>query len=493
MSDALIRCTKEQPNPLMDILPKKRVRELNGTVTFKPPPSKSEERAEDGWEIVSSATEGGGNKLEPSNNSDLVVPPEIAGPLTGTMWALFDTLHETANSTPADKAKSTTMLKTIATSDTFRDAFDEIPKSYHGALRAMPQFVEGMEAAPLAAQSAEGSADASGIGLLEYAIDDFDGDQVFVQDGYLAVLENLAKDILNSKLVKCEAEVVSIDWSRSPATVKVEDGSTLETWTAKNVVCTLPLGVLKERHMNIFQPPLPKDKRESIESLGFGTLDKIFMVYDSPWWAQEPYSSILRNGLVKKPIDSTSPSKDSSEDGEREPDMLVGFSHDLPGVAVHRDGTSEPGLRTLMLINLHPLTGFPVLSCFVSCANARQIESMSDLKAQALLHDNLTAWFGREPPKPTGVHVTRWGDDRFSKGSYSHMITGVSETRHREEFQKALDIKGGGTLSFAGEHTSRNHFATVHGALISGWREADAIIKAWQREEGWIRQPTFDN
>ena len=36
----------------------------------------------------------------------------------------------------------------------------------------------------------------------------------------------------------------------------------------------------------------------------------------------------------------------------------------------------------------------------------------------------------------------------------------------------------GGEVRFAGEHTSSNHFATAHGALISGWREADAIIAA---------------
>ena len=57
------------------------------------------------------------------------------------------------------------------------------------------------------------------------------------------------------------------------------------------------------------------------------------------------------------------------------------------------------------------------------------------------------------------------------------MIAGVSERKHRLEFVKAIGEKGKGVLRFAGEHTSEEHFATVHGALMSGWREADAILK----------------
>lgn len=75
------------------------------------------------------------------------------------------------------------------------------------------------------------------------------------------------------------------------------------------------------------------------------------------------------------------------------------------------------------------------------------------------------------------MHVTRWAQDEFSRGSYSHMITGLSETRHRENFQIPVVSDSGSRMRFVGEHTSRNHFATVHGALLSGWREADDILK----------------
>lgn len=58
------------------------------------------------------------------------------------------------------------------------------------------------------------------------------------------------------------------------------------------------------------------------------------------------------------------------------------------------------------------------------------------------------------------------------------MITDLSKTSHREAFQSPLVNEDGTELRFAGEHTSLNHFATVHGALLSGWREADAILES---------------
>lgn len=54
-------------------------------------------------------------------------------------------------------------------------------------------------------------------------------------------------------------------------------------FTADCVICTLPLGVLKENISKIFLPPLPEYKVESIERLLFGTVDKIFLYYDRPF------------------------------------------------------------------------------------------------------------------------------------------------------------------------------------------------------------------
>lgn len=480
--------SKDDPNPLVDILPHKEFRELGRSVNFRPFETSDaasstvvESQADNDWvKIDSDKTE----SHTQQQRTDLVVPSNIAVKLTGSLWALIGSLHERAAESSAEEAKDTTILKAIAKSETFQEAFKMLPEEYHPALRAMPQFVESMEAAPLAAQSAEHDADHPGMGLLEYALDDFDGEQVFLRDGYTAVVEEVGQKALKHGQIKLGVEVQQISWDKDHIRIVTSDGS----YTARKVICTLPLGVLqhhvkqspKLRPAPFFTPPLPAEKTEAITSLGFGTLDKIFLVYSKPWWTEEPYTSILKKGLVHRPFPDDPNKPPSDLDECSEPDAFSGFTNELPGIAISPDGTSQPGIRSLSVINLHALTGFPVLSSFVSCANAVHVEGLSDHAASMIVHRALTKWLGREPPRPEAVHVTRWATDEFSRGSYSHMITGLSETRHRQIFQKPLVGAGGAKLRFAGEHTSLNHFATAHGALISGWREAEEIL----RDEG---------
>jgi monoamine oxidase len=413
-----------------------------------------------------------------------VIPTSVAEIMMSSTWSMIGSLHELATQGPEQEAKHTTMLRAISQTDEFREAYRGVPPGYHHSLSAMPQLVENMEAAPLAAQSAEHPRERPGLSLLEFGIDDFDGDQVFLQDGYTAVVDEVARDLAAAGIIQLGTTVRHINWGGEAVEIETSNGT---RYTARQVVCTLPLGVLQHHSQEedtasagapvpaLFHPPLPPDKQEAIRSLGFGTLDKIMLVYDTPWWTEDPYISIFQKGLVRQPLAA------DEDDPRLPPDTLIGFTDELAGIQVHPDGTWCPGPRLLSVMNLHSLTGFPVLSAFVSCANAADtVESMTDEQAGAVVHRALTTWLGREPPGPDAVHVTRWARDELARGSYSHMVTGSSEARHREAFQRPVvgsSGGGGAVLRFAGEHTSRDHFATVHGALLSGWREADAMLE----------------
>lgn len=52
----------------------------------------------------------------------------------------------------------------------------------------------------------------------------------------------------------------------------------------KVLVCSHHSGYLKKHHSALFQPPLPLHKLHSVQRLGFGTNNKIFVEFDSPWW-----------------------------------------------------------------------------------------------------------------------------------------------------------------------------------------------------------------
>jgi len=58
--------------------------------------------------------------------------------------------------------------------------------------------------------------------------------------------------------------------------VTCEDGS---KFSANHVICALPLGVLKENATSLFVPKLPQYKLDSIKSLAFGTVNKIYLIY----------------------------------------------------------------------------------------------------------------------------------------------------------------------------------------------------------------------
>jgi polyamine oxidase len=73
-------------------------------------------------------------------------------------------------------------------------------------------------------------------------------------------------------------------------------------------------------------------------------------------------------------------------------------------------------------------------------------------------------------PEPTGVLVTRWGRDPYARGCHSYRPVGSPATARRD-----LAAPVGDRLFFAGEATSVDHPATVHGALLSGRRAAREV------------------
>lgn len=66
-----------------------------------------------------------------------------------------------------------------------------------------------------------------------------------------------------------------------PVRVSCDDGS---VFFADHVICTVSLGVLKECHLNLFEPHLPIVKQNSIDGMSIGVVDKIFIEFDKPFW-----------------------------------------------------------------------------------------------------------------------------------------------------------------------------------------------------------------
>ena len=79
--------------------------------------------------------------------------------------------------------------------------------------------------------------------------------------------------------------------------------------------------------------------------------------------------------------------------------------------------------------------------------------------------------FGNDIPEPEASLITRWGADPYSHGSYSFLALGANPDHYDD-----LAAPVGGRVFFAGEATSADFAATVHGAYLSGLRAAEEIL-----------------
>ena len=97
--------------------------------------------------------------------------------------------------------------------------------------------------------------------------------------GYIKVIEYLQSKLPNGT-IKLNEPIAQIDWSDSNnIKIKAQSGS---TYQASRVICTVSLGYLKANHTTLFNPELPEGKTEAIEKLGFGCVNKFWLVFEQP-------------------------------------------------------------------------------------------------------------------------------------------------------------------------------------------------------------------
>ncbi|KAF7653523.1 hypothetical protein LDENG_00081980, partial [Lucifuga dentata] len=103
--------------------------------------------------------------------------------------------------------------------------------------------------------------------------------------GYEGLCRKLLSE-LPADLVTYRRAVRCVRWNDTErpehaVTVECEDGEKID---ADHVIVTVSLGYLKKHHSTLFHPPLPLHKAQSVQRLGFGTNNKIFVEFERPWW-----------------------------------------------------------------------------------------------------------------------------------------------------------------------------------------------------------------
>ncbi|MCL4296015.1 MAG: FAD-dependent oxidoreductase [Anaerolineae bacterium] len=245
---------------------------------------------------------------------------------------------------------------------------------------------------------------------------DLGGGDVIFPGGYDQILQGIAQGLD----IRLDHVVQKVEYGRSGVKITTDR----DTFEAERAAITLPLGVLKKGTV-LFIPALPGWKRSAIRQLKMGLLNKAYLRFPEVFWDE---------------------------------------AHELLGYIAERKGEWAEWL------NIYRYTGQPILLGFNAGQYGRQIEKLSDRELVGATMKTLRTIYGAGIPDPETWLITRWASDPLAWGSYSYLPPGATQD-DRETLARPVADR----LFFAGEATSADYPATVHGALLSGRRAAAEI------------------
>jgi monoamine oxidase len=256
------------------------------------------------------------------------------------------------------------------------------------------------------------------------------GSDQSISFGYGTLLERIAQ--IHDLPIQLNTWVTRVDTTDADrvAVITSKDGSTIY---CRRVIVTVPLGCLK-RETIAFEPALPRWKREAIDEMGMGLMNKLIVQFPTCFWG----------------------------------DQIGSFSH----ACNKRRG------RFRFTMCIPPPANILIL--FVTGRFAHELEALAD---DALLIEVLTFLrqvFPRATiPDPIRYRFTRWSQDPFAHGAYSNFI--VHAGPHTiEQLGRAT---ANGRVQWAGEHANVNDgteqwsFGCVHSAFQSGQRAARTLLQ----------------
>jgi monoamine oxidase len=244
-----------------------------------------------------------------------------------------------------------------------------------------------------------------------------EGDELLLPGGYDQIVIRLAHGLD----IRLQLVVKHVAVNENSVAVTTNRG----VFSADRVIISVPLGTLQQGKIG-FTPDLPSHKLAAIHNLGVGILNKVFLCFPCVFWPEE----------------------------------------DVLGHLTDRHGEWS------WFINLTRSAGKPVLLGLNAGKFGLQIEALSDREIVMAAMSVLRKLYGPSIPEPSTYYITRWASDPFSCGSYSHIPPGGSCDDY-----DILSQPFKNRLFFAGEATACQFAGTVHGAYLSGIREAERIMQ----------------
>jgi monoamine oxidase len=220
----------------------------------------------------------------------------------------------------------------------------------------------------------------------------------------------------------------TIRWEPGHVEVEAETQGGLVEHHADAVIVTVPLGVLKLGEI-AFEPAL-SEKEEAINGLEMGMVVKVTLQFRSKFWPRENFGFVHSD-------ERWFPTWWTDERGA----VLTGWVGGPRAASLSKEGRDAIEAEAI-------------------CTFARILKIESTQVKEFVVR----------------CHTHDWTNDPYSGGAYSYTPVGMIE------MPKRLAEPVADTIYFAGEATDgEGHQGTVHGALASGRKAAERILRNVQR------------
>ncbi|XP_058828034.1 spermine oxidase-like [Topomyia yanbarensis] len=235
----------------------------------------------------------------------------------------------------------------------------------------------------------------------------------------------------------------------TPVRVMCSDGS---IYVSDHVIITVSLGVLKETHHKLFSPKLPLMKVNAIEGLYIGTIDKMVLEFEKPFWPAGWHGF----GILW-----------------RREDLVELRKTDLKWVE---------GICSFFVPEYQP----NLLVGWIYGKDARTMEAMHEKEVvQGLMFVLRKFLIKYNVPEPKTFSRTTWYTNKNFRGAYTSrsVMSDILDAKAVDLAMPLVNSLGRPVVLFAGEATHPEYYSTVQGAIGSGWREADRLIELYANKE----------
>lgn len=290
------------------------------------------------------------------------------------------------------------------------------------------------------------------VGARDYGLEGEDEADGFVGPGLATIVNALAQGLD----VRTGHVVSSIEHGSDGVMIGLNSGESLQ---ADYALVTIPLSLLK-RDTIVFDPTLSARKRRAMDTIGFGTYDKLAMRFERRFWGDDWTILTLLDDYFAGPSSIINSARGRSDAEVAGGAALVGTITAAWGRLVTPRPVDLDAQRALVELYVRRLRGV-----FGDSTIAESLPPGASLPA---------------------FKLQSWTHDPFAAGCYSVATPGSLEAR------TILGEPESGTLFFAGEAVGgyvdgEVRTATITAALLSGATAADQIASVARAELPYIK------